>query len=60
MRAAEEILSKFSGKIIEPQVVGKVLLWDILGAQLHYNRTGRMMKLSMEDYIEKMAQRFDV
>ena len=56
----DRILSKLSGRIIEPDVRRDGMMWDCLGAELVYNREKKTMKLSMPDYIDKMVSRFDI
>ena len=60
IHATNEILKSFDGKVIQPEFEGNVLLWGVLGAQLHYNQAERTMKLSMEHHIVKMAEKLTV
>ena len=54
------ILKAYPGKVIHPEICGKTLKWDVLGADLEYNRIERSMRLSMGPYIDKMADKFNV
>ena len=55
-----KILEVFRGKILYPTVKNKWQIWDILGAELSYNRSDRRFKLSTQTYIEKLADKFNV
>jgi hypothetical protein len=56
----DEIMKKFSGRNLVPTVVGTVQRWDILGAQLDYDRVSRSMSLIMPEYISKMAEKYNI
>ena len=59
--ATSEILKEFPGKIIHPKELGDGWqLWDALGADFRYRRSTREMVLSMENYIDKVAKKFNV
>ena len=59
-REISKILGKFKGKIILPEFENGWQIWDVLGAELRYNRSKRCFKLSMQTYFEKLADKFNV
>ena len=48
------------GKILHPVLKNGWQVWDVLGAELSYNRSQRCFKLSMQTYIEKLADKLNV
>ena len=55
-----KVLAQYPGRIIQPIINGSSQTWDVLGADLQYDRLRRSMSLTMGSYIEKMAEKFNV
>ena len=58
IRAREEILKQFPGKIIDPVMENGWETWDIFGVKLSYNRALRSMKMNMQAAIDKLLEKF--
>ena len=57
--ARQEILSEFSGKLIEPKTDSDGnQVWDLNGVNLTYNRNRRYMRLDMEPAIRSILKKF--
>lgn len=55
----EKILNVFPGKIIKPEMMPDGFRrYDILGSDVFYRRETKELKITMESYIKKMAQKF--
>ena len=57
---AAKILGVFRAKTLYPAIKDKWQIWDVLGAELSYNRSDRRFKLSTQTYIEKLADKLNV
>ena len=56
----KKILDVFKGRVIEPEKRGNFLVWDILGSDLWYDREHFSLRMTMETYIDKIVEKFDV
>ncbi len=56
----QEILTKFSGKVIPAEVKGNTEIRDILGVRLTYSRVERSCSFDLEQAIIRICERFKI